>query len=32
MIGGVTGVNTDVIPFGIAAGDHALLGVLNLIG
>jgi UDP-N-acetylglucosamine acyltransferase len=32
MIGGVTGVNTDVIPFGIAAGDHALLGGLNLIG
>jgi UDP-N-acetylglucosamine acyltransferase len=32
MIGGVTGVNTDVIPFGIATGDHALLGGLNLIG
>jgi UDP-N-acetylglucosamine acyltransferase len=32
MIGGVTGVNTDVIPFGIAAGDHAELGGLNLIG
>lgn len=32
MIGGVTGVNTDVIPFGIATGDHAELGGLNLIG
>lgn len=32
MIGGVTGVNTDVIPYGIAAGDHAELGGLNLIG
>jgi UDP-N-acetylglucosamine acyltransferase len=32
MIGGVTGVNTDVIPYGIATGDHALLGGLNLIG
>jgi len=32
MIGGVTGVNTDVIPFGIAAGDHAELGGLNLVG
>ena len=32
MIGGITGVNTDVIPYGIAAGDHAMLGGLNLIG
>jgi UDP-N-acetylglucosamine acyltransferase len=32
MIGGVTGVNTDVIPYGIAAGAHAELGGLNLIG
>ena len=32
MIGGVTGVNTDVIPYGIATGDHALLGGLNLVG
>jgi UDP-N-acetylglucosamine acyltransferase len=32
MIGGVTGVNTDVIPYGIAAGDHAELGNLNLVG
>jgi UDP-N-acetylglucosamine acyltransferase len=32
MIGGVTGINTDVIPYGIATGDHALLGGLNLIG
>lgn len=32
MIGGITGVNTDVIPYGIATGDHAELGNLNLIG
>lgn len=32
MIGGLTGVNTDVIPYGIAAGGHAELGGLNLIG
>lgn len=32
MIGGVTGVNTDVIPYGIATGDHAVLGGLNVIG
>jgi UDP-N-acetylglucosamine acyltransferase len=32
MIGGVTGVYTDVIPYGIAAGAHAELGGLNLIG
>ena len=32
MIGGVTGVNTDVIPYGMATGDHAVLGGLNLIG
>jgi UDP-N-acetylglucosamine acyltransferase len=32
MIGGITGVNTDVIPYAIAAGDHAELGGLNLIG
>lgn len=32
MIGGMTGANTDVIPFGIATGDHAELGGLNLIG
>ncbi|HXC57212.1 MAG TPA: acyl-ACP--UDP-N-acetylglucosamine O-acyltransferase [Rhizomicrobium sp.] len=32
MIGGITGVNTDVIPYGLATGDHAVLGGLNLIG
>jgi UDP-N-acetylglucosamine acyltransferase len=32
MIGGVTGVNTDVIPYGMATGDHAVLGGLNIIG
>lgn len=32
MIGGVTGVNTDVIPYGMAIGDHAVLGGLNIIG
>lgn len=32
MIGGVTGVNTDVIPYGMATGDHAVLDGLNIIG
>jgi len=32
MIGGVTGVNTDVIPYGMATGDHAVLGGLNIVG
>jgi len=32
FIGGMTGVNTDVIPYGQAIGDHAVLGGLNLIG
>lgn len=32
MIGGVTGVNTDVIPYGMAHGAHAVLGGLNIIG
>ncbi|HEY0107902.1 MAG TPA: acyl-ACP--UDP-N-acetylglucosamine O-acyltransferase [Rhizomicrobium sp.] len=32
MIGGITGVNTDVIPYGMATGDHAVLGGLNIIG
>jgi UDP-N-acetylglucosamine acyltransferase len=32
MIGGLTGVNTDVIPYGLAFGDHAVLAGLNLIG
>lgn len=32
MVGGLTGVNRDVIPFGIAHGDHVMLAGLNLIG
>ncbi len=32
MVGGLTGVNRDIIPFGMAFGDHAVLGGLNLIG
>ncbi len=32
MVGGLTGVNTDVIPYGMAFGDHAVLAGLNLIG
>src|ERR1700749_2603361 len=32
MLGGVSGANTDIIPYGIAAGAHAELGNLNLIG
>lgn len=32
FIGGMTGVNTDVIPYGQAIGDHAVLAGLNLIG
>jgi UDP-N-acetylglucosamine acyltransferase len=32
MIGGVTGVNRDVIPYGEAYGDHAILAGINLIG
>lgn len=32
MVGGLTGVNRDIIPFGMAFGDHAMLGGLNLIG
>lgn len=32
FIGGVTGVNEDIIPYGIAFGDHAELAGLNLIG
>ena len=32
MIGGVTAVNTDVIPYGMATGDHAVLGGMNIIG
>ena len=32
MIGGLTGVNPDVIPYAMAVGDHAELAGLNLIG
>jgi UDP-N-acetylglucosamine acyltransferase len=31
-VGGVTGVPDDVIPYGMAWGDHARLAGLNLIG
>ena len=32
MIGGVTGVEGDVIPYGLVMGDRAVLGGLNLVG
>ena len=32
MIGGMTGVDRDVIPFGIVTGDRGNLRGLNLIG
>ncbi len=32
FVGGVTGVNEDIIPYGMAFGDHAELAGLNLIG
>jgi UDP-N-acetylglucosamine acyltransferase len=32
MIGGAAGVTTDVIPFGMAWGNHARLEGLNLVG
>jgi UDP-N-acetylglucosamine acyltransferase len=32
MIGGLTGVNRDVIPYAMAFGDHVELAGLNLIG
>ncbi len=32
MVGGLTGVNRDVIPYAMAFGDHAALAGLNLIG
>jgi UDP-N-acetylglucosamine acyltransferase len=32
MIGGVTGVRGDVIPFGMANGQHAYLDGLNIVG
>jgi UDP-N-acetylglucosamine acyltransferase len=32
MVGGLTGVNRDVIPYAMVFGDHAELAGLNLIG
>jgi UDP-N-acetylglucosamine acyltransferase len=32
MVGGLTGINRDVIPYAMAFGDHAELAGLNLIG
>ncbi len=32
MVGGLTGVERDVIPFGSVIGDRAVLGGLNLVG
>jgi UDP-N-acetylglucosamine acyltransferase len=32
MVGGLTGVNRDVIPYAMAFGDHAELAGLNLVG
>jgi UDP-N-acetylglucosamine acyltransferase len=32
MIGGVTGVRGDIIPFGMANGQHAFLDGLNIVG
>ncbi len=32
MVGGMSGVNEDIIPFGITFGDHAQLGGLNIVG
>ncbi len=32
MIGGVSGVRGDVIPFGMASGDHARLVGINVVG
>ena len=32
MIGGVSGVRGDVIPFGLANGQHAFLEGLNVVG
>jgi UDP-N-acetylglucosamine acyltransferase len=32
FVGGVTGINTDVIPYGMAIGPHANLEGLNLVG
>ena len=32
MVGGLTGVNRDIIPYAMAFGDHVELAGLNLIG
>jgi UDP-N-acetylglucosamine acyltransferase len=32
MVGGVTGVVSDIIPFGVAVGDRAVLEGLNVVG
>lgn len=32
MVGGMTGCNLDVIPYGIAVGSHAMHAGLNIIG
>jgi UDP-N-acetylglucosamine acyltransferase len=32
MIGGMTGVEADVIPFGLVMGDRARLSGLNIVG
>jgi UDP-N-acetylglucosamine acyltransferase len=32
MLGGISGSNEDIIPFGIAFGDHAQLAGLNIVG
>jgi UDP-N-acetylglucosamine acyltransferase len=32
MVGGLTGVNRDIIPYAMAFGDHAELAGLNLVG
>ncbi len=32
MVGGITGVEKDVIPFGLVTGDRAVLQGLNLVG
>jgi UDP-N-acetylglucosamine acyltransferase len=32
FVSGLSGVNSDIIPFGIALGMHAKLGGLNLVG
>ncbi|MDE2184517.1 MAG: acyl-ACP--UDP-N-acetylglucosamine O-acyltransferase [Alphaproteobacteria bacterium] len=32
MLGGVSGCNEDIIPFGMAFGDHAKLAGLNIVG